>query len=221
MKSLYLWTMIALLPALAAADVCSGTKATVSIADVSYAGGMLKAGGSWNVGEGSLGAILEYRVQSNRQWVESRPGISGEWILELPYDRCGRSTFEVQVLARVKSGEIEAVCLESMGKAVQHFVVDCKPKAVIGSCQWECVQEKDQPARCAGTCEAGAEGGLAGLVAMVAINDQGFQAVEGPDRGPWTLTLSCSPGDRISFKVRDHLGRGPFSDVAETLCGKE
>jgi hypothetical protein len=220
-KILGIGFVLALLPSLAVAGVCDGVKAEVSLASVSFADGVMKASGTWNVGEGGQGVIIEYRIQSDRQALEIRPGASGEWSVELPYTRCGRNTFQVQAFPLAKTGEVQGACLESGSKALRDFDIDCRPKATLGPCRWECVGEKDQPARCSGTCQAAATGGVAAFVGMFRIADRDFQVLEGPERGPWSLALTCSPGERIEFKVRDHFGTGAFSNVAEAACGKE
>jgi hypothetical protein len=38
--------------------------------------------------------------------------------------------------------------------------------------------------------------------------------------GPFTQAVTCMPGQKISFKVRDRDGRGLWSNVAELGCGK-
>jgi len=220
MKSLHAWIALLLLPAAARAEnLCASVKAGVTITNVSWAAGVLKASGTWQVGEESPGAMLEYRVQSDRQWAESRSGKSGNWEVSLPWTSCDRSTFRVDVFPSLKLGDVLVHCTENGKSTKQSFNVSCAPTAELGPCQWECVEE---PApRCSGTCTGTAKGGAGLLLAMQGINGQGFQVVEGPSQGPWTWTVTCAPGDKVSFKVRDQGGTGLFSKAAERSCGQE
>lgn len=226
MKILSLWTVLLLLPAVAPAsppksDVCAGAKGAVTIESVSFADGLLKAAGTWRVGEGRVGALVEYRIQSDRQAAEVRSGPEGTWEAALPYDRCGRSVLRVDVFPSVKSGAVQVHCLADGQAVTRSFQVDCTPAAGIGPCQWECAEEQGKPDWCSGSCTATAKGGEGSLVAMIGMNDKDYQLVEGPEFGPWTAAVTCAAGDKVSFKVRDHVGSGAFSNVAELPCGKE
>jgi len=220
MKSLHAWIALLLLPAAAGAEsLCAKAQAGVTITNVSWAAGILKASGTWQVGEESAGAMLEYRVQSDRQWAESRMGKSGNWEVALPWTFCDRSTLRVDVFPSLKLGDVLVHCTENGKSTKQSFNVSCVPTAELGACQWECAEE---PApRCSGTCTGMAKGGAGSYVAMQGINGQGFQVVEGPPQGPWTWTVACAPGDKVLFAVRDRGGTGPMSKTAERPCGRE
>jgi hypothetical protein len=56
---------------------------------------------------------------------------------------------------------------------------------------------------------------------MQGVNGKNYQIVEGAPQGPWTWTVTCAPGDMVSFLVRDKAGTGVLSAVAELPCGKE
>jgi len=220
MKNLLVWMAILGFPAATKAEnPCVHVKAGVAITKVAWADGMLKASGTWQVGEESAGAMVEYRIQSDRQWAESRSGTSGNWEVSLPWTACDRSTLRVDVFPSLKVGDLLVHCTENGKWAKQSFNVSCAPTAELGPCQWECAEE---PAPlCSGHCTGTAKGGAGFLVAMQGINGQGFQLVEGPAQGPWTWTVTCAPGDKISFKVRDQGGTGLFSKAAERSCGQE
>jgi hypothetical protein len=220
MKSLHVWMAFLFLPAAAgAAGLCANVKAGVTITNVSYADGIMKASGTWQVGEDSVGAMVEYRLQSDRQWAESRSGTSGTWEVSLPWKQCDRSTLRVDVFPSLKVGDVLVHCTENGKSTTRNFVVSCAPTAELGPCQWECAEE---PApRCSGTCTGTAKGGAGLLMAMQGINGEGFQIVEGPAKGPWTWTVACAPGDKVSFRVRDQAGTGVFSKLAERPCGAE
>jgi hypothetical protein len=220
MKSLCIWMAILILPAAAgAADLCAKVKAGVEIKALSFENGTVKASGTWRVGEDSVGAMLEYRLQSDRQWAESRSGTSGTWEISLPWDKCYRSGFRVDVFPTLKVGNLLVHCTENGGSAVQIFMASCAPSVALGPCQWECSEES--PTQCSGTCTGTAKGGNGNLVALQGVNGKDFQVIEGPPRGPWSWSVTCSPGDKVSFKVRDQSGTGGFSNEAEWPCGKE
>jgi hypothetical protein len=228
MKILSLWTVLLLLPAVAPAsppksDVCAGAKGAVTIETVSFADGVVKAAGTWRVGEGRAGALIEYRIQSDRQAAEVHSGPAGTWEAALPYGHCGRSVLRVDAFPSVKSGELQVHCLADGQAATRSFEVDCSPAADLGPCQWECAEPAGEKGKtfCSGSCTATARGGEGSLVAMIGVDDEDYQLVEGPEFGPWTATVTCEPGHRVTFKVRDHVGSGAFSKVAELPCGKE
>jgi len=220
MKALRICMALLILPVAAgAANLCSNVKAGVTITDVIYADGMMKASGTWQVGEDSPGAMVEYRIQSDRQWAESRSGTSGNWQVSLPWTQCDRSTLRVDVFPSLKVGDVLVHCTENGKFATRRFNVSCAPEAELGPCQWECSEE--EPARCSGTCTGTVKGGVGIILAMLGANGEDFQVIEGPPQGPWTLTVTCAPGEKVSFKVRDRSGSGLFSAVAELPCGKE
>ena len=72
-----------------AADVCANAKAGVTISDAAWADGVLNASGTWQAGEGTTGVMMEYRIESDREWVELRAGTSGTWEVTIPYRDCG------------------------------------------------------------------------------------------------------------------------------------
>lgn len=205
-----------------AADFCATAGATVTLTDLTWTeeDGLVRAKGAWTAGEGAAGVEVEYRVQSDRQWAEWRSGASGSWEVAFPYSVCRRNTFQVDVSPSFKSGSVLVHCL-NQGRAVatRDFVISCQAQAQIGPCQWEC--EEGPPARCSGLCTGTARKGVGGLVALVGVNDQDYQVAEGPVKGPWSVPVTCAPGDRVTFKVRDRDGTGGFSNIAEQPCGKE
>ncbi|HEY9422292.1 MAG TPA: hypothetical protein VIW92_12815 [Thermoanaerobaculia bacterium] len=202
-----------------AADVCANAKAAVTISDATWADGVLKASGTWQAGEGTTGVMMEYRIQSDRQWVELRAGASGTWEVTIPYRECGRNTFKAEAFPGVKDGAVHVQCLEKGLATTKNFIVDCSPVAAIASCQWEC--EEGPPARCTGRCTGTGRGGIGNLMGIMGVNDKGYEYAEGPPEGPWTATVTCSPGDKVTFLVRDQGGAGAPSKVVEHPCGQE
>ena len=201
-----------------AADPCANARAAVTLKDVTWAGGVLKASGTWQVGEGAAGVTMEYRVQSDRQWLEQRSGAAGAWEVALPYSRCGRNSFRAEAFPSVQSGAVQVQCLEKGGTDTRTFMVDCTPTATLASCQWECAE--GPPVRCTGQCTGTGKGGIGNLVGFLGINGKDYQVAEGPPAGPWTAVVTCSPGDMVSFMVRDKGGAGAPS-VVEHPCGQE
>jgi hypothetical protein len=51
------------------------------------------------------------------------------------------------------------------------------------------------------------------------VNGDAWQAAAEAGEGPFIQAVTCVPGQRISFKVRDRNGRGLWSNVAELGCG--
>jgi hypothetical protein len=218
MKILYLSIAMMLPVAAWGADLCAGATSGATITGVSYADGIVTASGTWRVGENAAGALVEYRIQSDRQSAETRSGASGSWEVALPYTSCDRNTFRVYVFPAFKKGDVLVHCTENGQSAAQSFMISCQPTAELGPCEWEC--SEGPPARCSGICAGTAKGGRGGLAGLQGINGEGFQAVEASAEGRWTLTVTCSPGDQVSFKVRDRSGLGAFSNVAQWPCGK-
>jgi hypothetical protein len=102
--------------------------------------------------------------------------------------------------------------------APRRFEISCAPKAEIVDCQWEC--EAGETPQCSGVCTASARLGKGGYLPFWGLNGEGWQqAAESASEGPWSFPVTCAPGQRISFKVRDRSGRGLWSEVDEIGCG--
>lgn len=221
MKNAVLWISLSLLlPSLAgAADVCAAARAGLTITDFSVEEGMVKARGTWEVGEGSPGVLIEYRIDQDRYQLESWSGAAGTWEFIQAFPACDRHTVRVNAFPSVKDGARVVHCVENVGSVTRTFDLSCAPVADLGLCEWEC--SEGPPARCAGTCTGTGRSGVRGKVALRGINDDNYELVEGPRQGPWTFTVTCAPGERVSFKLRDNDGTGAFSNVAERPCGVE
>lgn len=202
-----------------AAEVCANAKAGVTISNVTWADGVLKASGTWTAGEGIAGVSMEYRIESDREWLESYSGTSGSWEVAIPYRDCGRNTFQAESIPSVKSGSALVQCLGKGQAMTRNFTVDCSPVATFGSCQWEC--EEGPPAQCTGHCSGTGRGGTGTLLGIMGVNGKDYAYGEGPAQGPWTAVVTCSPGDKVTFMVRDKGGAGVPSKVVEHPCGQE
>lgn len=202
-----------------AAEVCADAKAAVTISDASWADGVLKVSGTWQAGEGTAGVMMEYRIESDREWLELRTGSSGTWEVTIPYRDCGRSNFQAEAIPSVRNGTVQVQCLGKGQAATRDFTVDCSPVAALASCQWECAE--GPPVRCTGQCTGTGRGGLGNLLGFMGINRKDYKIAEGPPEGPWTAVVTCSPGDVVSFLVRDKGGAGAPSKVTERPCGRE
>lgn len=222
MKKLAILLFLLSMPAAAvAAEVCASAGAEVSIREVSVQEGVLKAAGTWTA-QGASGVLLEYRIDSDRMQTESRAGASGTWEYAEPVEkipRCGRHTLRVFVFPSVTDGPRLSHCLERSQSDPRSFEVSCAPVASLGLCDWECVDEPEP--RCAGICSGSARRGSLQKVASWGLNGTNFEEIkERTPEGGWTFQVTCSPGDKVSFKVRDLGGSRETSNVAERLCGQ-
>jgi hypothetical protein len=205
-------------PALAQ-DPCAGASSTVDIAELTVAeDGALTGKGTWSVGGGADGAVLEYRVDGDRLLIESRTGASGTWDIArvLPFDNtCGRHTFVVFALPSVKAGGRQIHCMKK-GSSPRTYEISCAPVAEIVDCAWHCSGEDSL---CTGDCTARARRGRLGYVPYWGVNGDAWEPGGPSSEGPWTHHVDCAPGERISFKVRDRDGKGFWSEVDEIGCG--
>lgn len=208
-----------LLPAAArAADSCAAASAAVAVTEVVFADGVVTAHGSWEV-QGAGSAMLEYRIDQDRLQSEVRPGAAGTWEVTQAFALCGPHTLRVYAFPAVQEGGRLVHCLERGASQPARFTVSCAPVARIDGCSWECAGEGAER-RCTGTCTASASGGRSLPMPFWGLDGAGFQAVPPPSAGPWTQPVSCTPGQRVSFKVRDRNGAGAWSAVAERACGE-
>lgn len=200
---------------------CAGTRSGVDISQLTVEETALQAAGTWRVEGTEAGAMVEFRLDSDRMASETRSGGSGPWSFAFDFTgafkKCGRHTLRVFTFPVVKDGGRLAHCLAKGESAAKTFTISCAPKARIEHCEWEC--SDDEPAGCTGVCAATARGGAPGLVGLQALNNQDYKVVEGPEGGPWSWPVACRAGERVSFKVRDQQGIGVMSNVAEILCG--
>jgi hypothetical protein len=222
MKKLSILLFLLSMPAAAgAAEVCASAGAGVAITDISIQNGLLKASGTWTA-QGASGVLLEYRIDSDRMQTESRTGTSGTWEYTEPVEkipRCGRHTLRVFVFPSVTDGTRLAHCLERSQSDPRNFNISCAPVASLGFCEWECADEPEP--RCAGLCSGSARGGSVQKVASWGLNGTNFEEIkERTPEGTWTFHVTCSPGDKVSFKVRDLGGSRETSNVAERSCGE-
>jgi hypothetical protein len=207
-------------PALAD-DLCSAATVSVTIADLQVGEDSIAAKGTWQVGGGAVGVLLDYRINNARGPMESHSDASGSWEaarLELFDKTCGFRELRVHAYPSVQDGPRLRHCVAQVKSAPQVFEISCAPKAEIVDCQWEC--EGGEAPRCSGLCAGSARLGRAGYLPFWGVNGEGWQqAAEAPSEGPWSHPVTCAPGQRISFKVRDRSGRGLWSEVDEIGCG--
>jgi hypothetical protein len=111
-------------------------------------------------------------------------------------------------------------CLNRSASVKQTFAVSCAPVAEIVDCQWECTGGTDgKEPQCVGNCTGSARRGKLTYLPFWGVNGDAWQSAEAAGEGPFTQMVTCVPGQRISFKVRDRDGRGNWSDVVELGCG--
>ena len=215
-----LLTGILAAPALAK-DLCSAATASATIAEVKAGESTFDARGTWQAGGGAAGVLLEYRINSDRLRSETWLGTSGTWeVVGMDPEEagCGRRTLRIVVSPSVQDGERLLHCLKKGVSEAHQFEISCAPVAEIVDCAWKCVP--DEIPECTGTCTGTARRGRLRYMPFWGVNGEEWQqGAEAPSKGPWTRPVTCNPGQRISFKVRDHEEDGPWSQVDEIGCG--
>lgn len=215
------WVLLGCLAAAPARaqDPCSAATASVTITGLELGERAISSEGTWQAGGGAAGVLLEYRVDSDRMHMESRSGASGSWDLgRIALRECGRHTLRVYAYPSVQEGQRLVHCVRQGTSTPRQFEISCTPVAEIVDCQWEC--SGGEAPRCSGICAAEASGGRPNYLPFWGLNGEGWQASsERPSKGPWSHPVTCAPGQRISFKVRDRNGQGLFSAVDELGCG--
>ena len=201
-----------------AADLCPSATGSGTITELKVEESTIQAKGTWQSGGSAAGVMLEYRFDSDRLQSEAQAGPSGTWSLtqDLAAYGCGTHTLRLNVFPYVQNGVRQIHCLEQVKPTRQTFEVSCAPVAEIVDCQWECTGGNEP--RCAGTCTGMARRGKLSYMPFWGVNGEGWQQGEVAE-GPFTQAVSCAPGQRISFKVRDRDGRGYWSNVDDLGCG--
>jgi hypothetical protein len=219
------FALLALAPLLPAHAVgfppaCQTSQSTVKISDLQVEGSTVQAKGSWQVSGSAAGVMIEYRVDSDRLLSEDQAGTTGAWDLayDIAFEGCGPHTLRVFAFPYVMQGTRQIHCLQKNVSTPKRFEVSCAPIVEIVGCEWEC-GEDSKPA-CQGTCSGSAKSGRLSYVPFWGVDDAGYTSDNTPAEGPWTQAVSCSPGQKISFKVRDKNGTGFWSNVATHDCGK-
>lgn len=221
MKATLLALILATAPVLPAmaADLCPTATASATLADLKVKGFLVEAKGGWQSGGSAAGVILEYRFDSDRLQTEGQPGPTGSWNMAQDITRygCANHTLRVTAVPYVMDGVRQVHCLDQSTYVKQTFAISCAPIAEIVDCQWECTGGKEP--HCNGTCTGTARLGKLTYMPYWGVNGEGWQPAETAGEGPFVQAVSCVPGQRISFKVRDRDGRGYWSEVDELGCG--
>jgi len=204
-----------------AADPCSTATVSVTITDLKLGEDSLAVNGTWQVGGGAVGVLMDFRINNARGPIESRSGTSGSWDfpqLELIDKSCGYYELRITAYPSVQDGPRLIHCVAQGSSIPRPFQISCAPSVEIVDCQWEC--GGGEAPQCSGICSASARLGRPGYVPFWGVNGESWQqGAETPSEGPWSQPVTCSPGQRISFKVRDRNGRGLWSEVDEIGCG--
>jgi hypothetical protein len=221
MKGIFLSLILMAVPA-AASDLCATATASATIAGLTVKESLVEAKGGWQSGGSAAGVILEYRFDSDRLQSEGQAGPTGSWHMaqDLSGYGCGNHTLRVTAVPYVQDGVSQVHCLNRSTFVKQTFAVSCAPIVEIVDCQWECSGSTGggEP-RCTGTCTGTARRGKLSYLPYWGVNGDAWQPAETPGEGPFIQAVSCAPGERISFKVRDRDGRGNWSEVDELGCG--
>jgi hypothetical protein len=214
-----LLSLILLAAPVVAADLCPTATASATITGLTVKESQVEARGAWQSGGSAAGVILEYRFDSDRLQAEGQAGPAGNWHMahDLSAYGCANHTLRVTAVPYVQDGVSQIHCLNRSTYVKQTFAISCAPVAEIVDCQWECTGGKEP--RCTGNCTGAARRGKLTYLPYWGVNGDAWQSAETPGEGPFTQAVSCVPGQRISFKVRDRDGRGYWSDVDEIGCG--
>jgi len=219
-------SLLALAPAAARADInratspaCAQAGVAVEVTGATSRGDAILGEGTWKALGGADGVTLEVHIHGDRYHVEHQKGAAGSFRFDGDFKRCGTFMFRVYAYPTVREDGREVECLTRSRTVGKKFTRDCAPTAEIVRCAWECAD--DPKLGCAGTCTGAARGGEQTLVGLWGVDDAGYDAVAGSPYGPWMAVVRCKPGERVSFKVRDHGGAGAFSAVASKPCGTE
>jgi hypothetical protein len=218
MKGTLLALILLAAPA-AAANLCPTATASAKITELTVKESLVEAKGTWQSGGSAAGVVLEYRFDSDRLQAEGQTGPSGTWHMsqDLAGYGCANHTLRVTAVPYVQDGVSQIHCLNSTTYVKQTFEVSCAPIAEIVDCQWECTGGKEP--HCTGTCTGAARRGRLSYLPFWGLNGDAWQQGDTPGEGPFTQAVSCAPGQKISFKVRDRDGRGYWSSVVELGCG--
>lgn len=201
----------------AADPVCASASAQVAGTKVNFAEDLLTAEGTWSAAGGAVGALLEYRVDNDRWFSETRLGASGPWDLRIRFNDCGRHRVRIYIAPTVEAGGRQVHCLDRMQSALLDFENFCGPKIEVAHCDWEC-QDDPEP-QCAGTCSVQASGGNPPYAVFHGPNDRDYEMATAESTGRWSVAVACAPGGKVFFKVRDQGGIGGFSRPVEVTCG--
>jgi hypothetical protein len=200
-----------------ASGLCTQVGIDVVNDGLKYENGTVFSSGSWTAPGGpSKGVLLEYRLDSDRYQAETQSGTSGKWRYSETYKDCGYHVLETVAFPSVVEDGRTVYCLALGKTAKAFFQIPCQSMTSTLNCaDWTC---KD--GHCTGTCTGNAIGGEWGYVALFGVDDANYVALPSSPKGPWNQAVTCAPGQRISFKARDHLGAGGFSPLSERPCGK-
>lgn len=213
-------------------DLCRSRAGAVEIGELSADAGRVKVSGSWKASPGTERLVVEVRIDQDRQAMNLYEGAAGSWSANVPFALCGKHMMRVYAFATVPDGGRTALCFEGAPSAAKGFEIVCTPQAWLDRCVVDCPKAKPAtskvgkgrpaaPAECKATCEASASGGVGTLAGLVGVNDANYRLVDGPGSGPWTFTVTCKPGDKVSFLARDHSGTGASSKPAEKECAPQ
>lgn len=230
--ALLLAVSIAFPALLAAGEACTGKAGSVTVDSVRAEGGMVDIAGGWKASPGTQGLGIEVRIDQDRQALEVHSGESGTWSAKVPFALCGRHVLRVYAFAAVPEEGHTTLCFEGAPSTPHPFDVDCTPQAHLESCAIDCPKPKTEPGKgkkaqpapapapieCKATCTGRGSGGTGTLAGLAGVNGANVQFLEGPGGGPWTFTLACKPGDKVTFLVRDRSGVGASSKTIEKEC---
>ncbi len=192
---------------------CDQATAGATVARGGMVGGEVVANGTWESGGGATGVLLEYRIDSDRYFAETRLGSRGEWAARFPYELCGDHRLRVFAFPLVGAGEHRTVCLGASRSAVAPFQNHCGTVPSF-ACEWRC-----EGAECTGSCSAAVSGGEGPFTLMVNSGRSGFREAAPAGPGPFEFEVRCRAGDAVRLRARGGAANRGFSPAVELKCG--
>ncbi|HBL27784.1 MAG TPA: hypothetical protein DD490_13180 [Acidobacteria bacterium] len=203
-----------------AEDRCPATTAEGAVTQIDYKDGHVVGSGTWAVGGGATGALLEFRVDNDRLAAETRTGTSGTWSIVESFAKCDRPLHALRVLVIPSVGAGEGSLRHCLGQQVRseplQFQFHCGARVTIEHCTWEC-----EEGACAGLCAVSATGGRLPYLLFRGTGEPDDPQAGDSSQGTWTVPVTCKQGETVAFTVHDNFGRGRPSPPAARACGEE
>lgn len=194
---------------------CPEASVTAELTSASQAGDTLQVRGRISSAGTTTGALVEYRVDSDRYRSEILQIREGPIESAFPFKLCGDHVAQLWIYPLVTDGGRQAVCLGRSAQVKATFNSPCGAEALFDSCEWRC----DQAKNCNGTCQVSVHGEAGSFLLMSSVAESPFRPVGPAGPGPFKLALSCRAGAEITVRARG-AGSKSFSGAAKHVCGE-
>jgi hypothetical protein len=194
---------------------CPEAAVTAALSAAQHDGGDLHLSGRFTAGGTAAGALVEYRVDSDRYRAETRAGKEGALESVFPFKLCGDHVARLAVYPLVADGDRQAICLARSAQAVARFNVSCGAELRFGDCRWQC---DEASGACTGSCVATVRG-EGDFKVVMSVAQAAFQPVGEAGPGPFHIALSCRAGESIRLRARS-LRASRYGGFAEHVCGQ-